>query len=220
MSNDYIPATDTGFLAWVKNLFAYVILHASAWNLNPASWSDIDPSMITAYESALTKAQDPNRGKADVLAKNTTRNTLKSATRIFVKAQLEYNPAVTDEDRRRMGLPVHDAKPTPVADPSTLALAAIKLPSPGVVEVSVVDSASRRKAKPAGIHGFEFAWAILETPPADWEQLSHSSFSTKTSFRLSFSGHDRGKTLYFATRWENTKGVKGPWSEIDSTIIS
>jgi hypothetical protein len=30
---------------------------------------------------------------------------------------------------------------------------------------------------------------------------------------------DRGKKLYFALRWENTRGEKGPWSEIHSTII-
>jgi hypothetical protein len=29
----------------------------------------------------------------------------------------------------------------------------------------------------------------------------------------------RGKTVYFALRWENTRGEKGPWSEIMSAII-
>ncbi|MDR0725581.1 MAG: hypothetical protein LBF59_06205, partial [Prevotellaceae bacterium] len=80
-------------------------------------------------------------------------------------------------------------------------------------------SASGRKAKPAGVHGFEFAWGIFETPPEDWGELTRSSFSTKTPLRITFSGHDRGKTLFFATRWENKRGVKGPWTDIDSTMI-
>jgi hypothetical protein len=36
---------------------------------------------------------------------------------------------------------------------------------------------------------------------------------------LEFEGHDRGKTLWYAARWENTRGLKGPWSPIESVII-
>jgi hypothetical protein len=154
-----------------------------------------------------------------VLEKNETRDTLKSATRRFVKGYVEYNPVVTDKDRELMGLPIHDTKPTPVTTPASFPVPTVKQPSPGTVEVNVVDSVSGRKAKPAGVHGFETAWAILDTAPVDWEQLNHSSFSTRTPLHLTFHGADRGKTLYFALRWENTRGVKGPWSEIFSTII-
>jgi hypothetical protein len=216
---DYIPRSDGKFLTWVKNLFAYVVAHATAWNLNPASWAHIDPPMITAYEDALTKAGDPNRGKADVLVKNQTRDALKKETRKYVKGFLEYNPLVTDDDRERMGLPVHDPKPTPVSDPDTMPVATVKTPSPGVVECHFVDSKSGKKAKPAGVHGCEFRWIISYTAPTDWEQLIHSSFSTRTPIRISFEGNDRGKTIYFALRWENTRGVKGPWSEIANAII-
>jgi hypothetical protein len=87
------------------------------------------------------------------------------------------------------------------------------------VEIHVTDSASRRKAKPAGVHGFETAWAILDAPPTTWEQLVHSSFCTRTPLRISFEGDKRGKTLYFALRWENTRGVKGPWTTIFTAII-
>jgi hypothetical protein len=218
MSNDYIPESDRKFLVWVKNLFINVVLHATEWNLNPAGWSAIDPPMIMAYENALTKAEDPNRGKADVRAKNEARDALKKATRKYVKEHLEYNSAITNEDRG-MGLPVHDTQPTRVRIPDTLPLPTVKYASAGALEFHVIDSASGRKAKPAGVQGFEMSWVISDTPPADWSQLAHSSFCTRTPLRLSFSGNERGKTLFFATRWENTRGEKGPWSEIMSVII-
>jgi hypothetical protein len=219
MSTDYIPQGDSAFLTWVKNLFAYLVVHAINWNINPSTWMHIDPPMITAYDDALTKAKDPNRGKADVLLKNETRNVLKTAVRKYVKEHLEYNSLISDDDRKRLGLPVHDTKPTPVSDPTTFPVAAVKHPSPGVIEVNVTDSESGRKAKPAGIHGFELAWGIFETPPTDWGQLNHSSFCTRTPLRLTFSGNERGKTLYFALRWENKRGVKGPWTEILNAIV-
>jgi hypothetical protein len=215
---DYIPTNDGDFLRWVKALIAYVIAHAASWGLLPSSWEYLLP-MITEYEDAYNKAQDPNRGKADVALKNSTRNVLKKNVRLFVKGFLEYNPAVSDDDRERMGLPIHDTKPTPVDDPNSLPVALVKTPFPGVIELHVTDSISGRKAKPAGVHGFEIVWAILDTPPTDWSQLTYSSFSTRTPFRLSFSGNDRGKIVYFALRWENTRGVKGPWTEITNAII-
>jgi hypothetical protein len=219
MSNDYIPESDGKFLGWVKNLFTEVELSAVIWNLNPGSWAHINPPLIMRYETALTKAHDPNRGKADVRAKNDARNLLKKETRQYVNEFLKYNPRIHDEDRVRIGLPVYDRKPTPVGTPETMPLVVVKILAPGVLEFNVKDSKSRRKAKPAGIHGFEVRWAILDAPPLNWEQLAYSSFATHTPLRLSFSGNERGKTLYFALRWENTRGVKGPWTEIMNTII-
>jgi hypothetical protein len=82
-----------------------------------------------------------------------------------------------------------------------------------------VDSESGRKAKPEGVHGVEIKTVILEAPATEWEQLTDSLFFTKTPGRVSFTGKQRGKMLSLAGRWENTRGVKGPWSEIITIII-
>ncbi|MDR3132852.1 MAG: hypothetical protein LBU42_02375 [Prevotellaceae bacterium] len=37
--------------------------------------------------------------------------------------------------------------------------------------------------------------------------------------RLRFANDQRGKTLYFAARWENTTGQKCPCNEIRSAVI-
>jgi hypothetical protein len=47
----------------------------------------------------------------------------------------------------------------------------------------------------------------------------HSSFATHPPFSLPFDLADTGKRLWYAARWENTTGQKGPWSEIMSVII-
>jgi hypothetical protein len=77
----------------------------------------------------------------------------------------------------------------------------------------------KSKAKPAGQHGAEIRWAILDTPPVDVKELIHSSFDTRTPFTLEFEGHECGKTVYFCLCWENTRGEKGPWSKIVSAVI-
>jgi hypothetical protein len=39
-------------------------------------------SRLTAYETAFEAAQNPNRGKVDILAKNETRDALKKDIRV------------------------------------------------------------------------------------------------------------------------------------------
>jgi hypothetical protein len=69
------------------------------------------------------------------------------------------------------------------------------------------------------MYGAEIGWDILDVPPVNWSQLRRFAFTTASPLRLGFEGNQRGKRLYFALRWENTRGVKGPWSEILDTII-
>jgi hypothetical protein len=75
------------------------------------------------------------------------------------------------------------------------------------------------KSKPFGQHGAEFGWEISDTPIVNVEDLTHSTFDTHSPIVLEFKGDQRGKTLWYAARWENTRGLKGPWSPIESVII-
>ncbi|MDR2898359.1 MAG: hypothetical protein LBU99_06030, partial [Spirochaetaceae bacterium] len=73
--------------------------------------------------------------------------------------------------------------------------------------------------KPEGVRGIEFKWAILDTPPVSLDDLIHSAVDTATPHTFEFDERDRGKSLYICPRWENTRGQKGPWGEIEKAII-
>jgi hypothetical protein len=36
---------------------------------------------------------------------------------------------------------------------------------------------------------------------------------------MEFEEDERGKTLYIALCWQNEKGQRGPWSNVQTTII-
>jgi hypothetical protein len=216
---DFIPRADNLFLIWLKTLLAYVQTKLGLWNIPQAPVNELQ-TLTATFETALATAENPvTRTKVTVQVKKDARKTVESKIRIFLKAYVTYNPAVTDADRDAMSLPIHKTTRTDVPIPTTTIEAEVSLPSPGVVEISFHDAKSEHKAKPAGVHGAEIAWAILDTPPVDWRELTHSTFDTHTPQRLMFDGADRGKTLYFALRWENMRGEKGPWNDIQSTII-
>jgi hypothetical protein len=151
---------------------------------------------------------------------------LKSAEKVFRPIYrllyggfLKSNPLVTDTDLVEMGMPERSSGRTPAPVPSSTVEAEVDASSPAVLTIHFKEHGSEKKAKPKGVHGAEAAWEILDTPPTDWSQLTHSVFDTNSPLVLSFNGDQRGKTLYFAMRWENTRGEKGPWSDIMKAII-
>ena len=218
MANDYIPQSDGAFLEWAKTLTAYAAAHVTAFNVPQDAFTPIQ-AQCTAYESAYNTAQDPNRGKVDVLNKNEARDALKAALRTFIKAYLSYNPVVTDADRERMGLPLHDSTRSPIPPPSTIP--ELELDSSIIRQVMVhfKDAGSEKRGKPRGVHGIELRWSLLETPPASVEELKNSAFDTATPYTFRFDETERGKALYICPRWENNKGEKGPWGEIVKAIV-
>jgi len=44
--------------------------------------------------------------------------------------------------------------------------------------------------------------------------------ATKPSILADFRSGDGGKTAVYMTRWVNTQGEKGPWSEITTATVA
>jgi hypothetical protein len=61
--------------------------------------------------------------------------------------------------------------------------------------------------------------AVCNTPPQSIDELIHSTFDTHTPFTVDFDENQRGQKDYFILRRENTRGEKGPRSEIVSAVI-
>jgi hypothetical protein len=82
------------------------------------------------------------------------------------------------------------------------------------------DEGSKRRGKPAGVHGIEVRWAILDTPPVHISELAHSSFDTNPPLTIDFEEDQRGKRVYLAGRWEiSREGEKGPFGDIEEAVI-
>jgi hypothetical protein len=217
----YIPRQDGKFLEWVRNLLNYVKLNAYRWNITTIA-EDFKKfqTLEEDFESAYARAIDPNRGKADVLLKNETRDALEKCTRKFVKEHLTFNSLVSDVDREKMDLPIHKTTLTPAPVAKDVPYSEVDINVLRRLTIHFFASAEKKsKAKPEGQHGVEFAWIVSEVPITNVKDLIHSSFGTHSPKTFEFDDEDRAKRFYFALRWENTRGEKGPYSEIASAII-
>ncbi|MDR1279698.1 MAG: hypothetical protein LBK99_02600 [Opitutaceae bacterium] len=66
---------------------------------------------------------------------------------------------------------------------------------------------------------YKMRWVISLTQPTSLDQITHSEFSTRSAIVLDFDENQRGQRIWLIARWENTRGQKGPWTDILSAII-
>jgi hypothetical protein len=216
---DFIPTQDALFDKWQKNLMQRVIGFMPLWDIPQQAYDALTP-LQTEWDVRYAAAVNPDdRTRAQVTAKTEARKVFETTLRSFIKAYITYNPKPTDAEREVMGLPVHKTTRTPVPPPA--GYPGFKIDSSVIRRLSILfyDDANEHRAKPEGVHGAEIRWDFSDVPVVNPGKLVQSGFDTASPYTIEFAGEDRGRTVYIALRWENTRGEKGPWSEIVSAIV-
>jgi hypothetical protein len=131
-------------------------------------------------------------------------------------------------DRATIGITVRDRDGTPTATPTTRPQAVVRAGGRLTHTLRLTDeSTPTRRARPAGVLGAE-VWVKLvdadqpaPTDPArDPSSFTFLTMTTKPSFRAEFKAGEGGKTAVYMARWVNTRGEKGPWSEITTATVA
>jgi hypothetical protein len=221
MTRNYIPRNDAQFLEWVTAFLAYLTIAAGRLNFPPDRLQQLTVEVDDYGTKYHVSENSSTRTKLTIQARTTAREVLESDIRQSIQEYLAHNHLVTDVDRDGLGIPIpkKTRTPSPVAQKAP----AMSLFTGTIRRVEIdfgdQDKSTESKAKPEGQHGAEFRWAILDTPPESLTQLINSSFDTKTPHILEFDENQRGKTVYIVACWENTRGEKGPWSDILKAVI-
>ena len=215
---DYIPEPDAEFLGWMNtllsalqsNLSDYGIVQAdlSPVQLAHASWADSHTAHLTAQvvAEAATTLKDNNSV--------TVENLVRSLAR-----RIQANPAVTDEAKRRAGLPVHDTTRTPRTAPISRPVAEVDTSERLRHTIHFKDQNAPRKAKPKGVMGCEIWAKVGGAPPTDPSECQFVANDTNSPYLNQFTGADAGKTVHYILRWLSSRQEKGPWSETISATI-
>jgi hypothetical protein len=215
--SDYIPTKDMDFLLWTQNIAQFCEDNAARLKLDSAQIIEYR-GKTGVFEQILKKTLAPDHSSVDVAAKNSARSDLESASRDLIQGGVSHNHAVTDEDRIAMGLKPKDHTRTPSPTPASRPEAKVS-GSLRQITVDYHDEGSLSRGKPSGVRGCEIRFDLLAGPPANIEDLRHTASSTSSPYIFNFEEHDRGKHLYFALRWENTRGEKGPWSQLYDLFV-
>jgi len=98
------------------------------------------------------------------------------------------------------------------------------------LSVEAEEPTRTRRARSAGVIGAEVWVKLVDADqPADSPILASlgnpASFgfltmTTKPTFRADFKPGEGGKTAVYMARWINTRGEKGPWSEVATATVA
>jgi hypothetical protein len=220
MSNkDYIPRGDEDFDIFQNNVFTTASAKTSQWQIQSSAIAELSVqrtrwvTAIAAYHITAT------RTPAVTQEKNDARKNYESPLRNFIQGQLVHNNKVTDADRRSMGLPVYDRTPTTPSAPTSRTDTYVDFSQMAQHIIHVRNEETKSTVKPEHVVGFEL-WRKIggETTPS-FDEMQLVEQVPRSPHTLTYTYADRGKNVWYLTRWVNTRGEKGPWSEYVSAIV-
>lgn len=210
---------DDEFRSWSDNLITKCEENKEVYGIPSAAVTPLRPLWDT-YNAALAKARTPDsRSKAATTAKNDAKQALDHTLTVFIAKHIDNNDAITNAIREDLGVGVKDTIRTPIPRPTAYPEFFVKVKDIRALEVHFKPMGSAGKGKPYGYNGAVVYYAVLDKPPADPSELIHSTLATRTPYTLTFTEAERGKRVFIALVWQNEKGEKGPFSQIEETFI-
>ena len=219
VKRNYIPASDSAFYDFGKIVIEYAGQNHERWGAK-APTTEIKDT-FEKFQTALQKCLEPNCGSLDRRDKNVLKAKLEKLLRDYIQGHIARNVDVTETDKVAMSLPVYDRTPTSVAAPT--AQAAIEISYPGIAQLLLqIKPISGMTYDPKANYGCRIyfdVYADNQTPPASGEDLRQSIFTRHKKELFTFRPGDSRKIAYFCVRYENSKGVAGPWGPMVSANI-
>lgn len=219
----YIPRPDGDFAAWANHYYEAVKKFYDAQGFDPTDLKPLETALENWNKDYPAHVAAQQRAEGARQAKDAARAALEKEVRPVTNFVQGY-PKTTNADRAEMGITVRDTSPTPAPAPSSRPLALVESGQRLTHQLRLVDeSTPTRRARPAGVLGAE-VWVKLvdaDSPaPTDPAALTFLTMTTKPSFRAEFKAGEGGKTAVYMARWVNTRGEKGPWSEITTATVA
>ena len=219
----YIPRPDGDFAAWANHYYEAVKKFYDAQGFDPTDLKPLETALENWNKDYPAHVAAQQRAEGARQAKDAARAALEKEVRPVTNFVQGY-PKTTNADRAEMGITVRDTSPTPAPAPSSRPLALVESGQRLTHQLRLVDeSTPTRRARPAGVLGAE-VWVKLvdaDAPaPTDPAALTFLTMTTKPSFRAEFKAGEGGKTAVYMARWVNTRGEKGPWSEITTATVA
>lgn len=241
---NFIPRPDADAAAWAENFYWAMSDWWTEQGLDPAELKTVKDAIFTYVDlyTAHIAAQSAAEGARQ--AKDAQRRLMESLVRAKAAFVQSY-PATTDAARALMGITVREpaTRKTPSPTPTTRPSVSVEIPARLTHTLRLADSGAApgtgggRGGKPPGVTGAE-VWVklvepngqIANRPMAKSEHASRElgdpatfsflALTTRPTLRTEFKSIDGGKTAVYMLRWVNTRGEKGPWSEICSATVA
>jgi hypothetical protein len=143
------------------------------------------------------------------------------AMRDFANSSIRFNKKMDDAAKLFMGIHPKDTTPTSHGTPAEQPETEVENTRNHYEHrVRAINTGRGDHSKPADAYGVRYAWQAGGEKPASGEGIKGSTkFSRKTTHIVQYTEADKGKTAYYSTCYENSKGDSGQWSPVVEAII-
>ena len=215
---DYVPRRDADFDNWQASLHEYASTNLTGYisTNRLAEWTRLKQ----AWEASYAKVKGGDGKSSEKLAKSEARDDLEGLIRDVVKkALIVATSVVTDEVRRKLGLTVYTgARVDRVIGHQTPGLLGKEVGRTHELSFFRPDDVNHRGVIPEA-DGVEIYWkkgGEASTNIADYTFLVAIRRSPHV---VEFEPEDATTLVHYVSRWYNSKGEKGPWSNFVTLVV-
>jgi len=223
---DWIPNQNKAFRDKQDVYFALVVANKVAWGIpDPA----IAPLLVlqTEFMGLYNIIKDrEKRTAAQVADFNDCKKRYAKAWRLFHKAWVAFNPAISKQDMVDLVGKEYDSSLSPHPPIDDIPIVGARAQGGGDLEfrVRVTEDKTMASMHPAA-NLIEFRFTILEPgdiPPTDENDYPKKEVSSRAKFTLALGLKNTGKKFFGIFRWVNTHKPRtvGHWTEPISVIIA
>jgi hypothetical protein len=216
-NSKWLPGSREGQLEMAKTWSTVLGSKAKALGIPAAELTDLN-SRISMAAKALDAANGEGRGPVNTAKCKAAFEAMVAKMR-FIKERYFFMPPLTDADRISLGLKPKDKTRTPKAAPRGKFTGLTTRLSVGGMEFRIQSADDVPQDAPSVVNGYSIHYGIMPNAPLAGEALPHEKFTRRKKERFEFSAEDRGKTVYFCIRAQNSRGEVGPWGSIFQAII-
>jgi hypothetical protein len=215
--HDYIPRNAAQFRFFMSHIMEYTTKMSPEWTAIPHDRIDELYALHGIFSNLFDLViADPTPG--NISKRNEAQTEAAKALRAFVRQYLRF-PPVTNSDRIEMGIPNHDTIRTDHTVVTEEVDFVIQVASQRELSIEFWQKGQTHKAKPHNYDGAVIEWDILDSPPANQDDLTHHAMASRTPYPLHFTEEERGRRVYVALRWQNERGILGQWSDIKEAVV-
>lgn len=211
-SNDYIPATDSGFRDWASVFASHLTTDPALYMMTAAEALSVQ-NAVDDYVDAYQIAIDPDtRTKQAIIDKDDARSIAETLCRQYA-ILIKENAGISDGDKVNAGVRPINPNREPIEVPQSSPLLNILGNTPGTQTIRFSDTTTPdSRAKPFGASELQLFLAVGDTEPAPISDAQFYGKFTRNPIGVDFSETDDGKMATYYARWASVRGETGPWS--------
>jgi hypothetical protein len=207
---------DSALLGWLQNLYSVGNPLAVSLGLTTAAFTALNTETL-AFQAALALCEPGPRSKANVIAKNSARSTVKTTAKLMVNV-IDGQATVSESTKSLLGISTRKP-PMPTPIPTIAPTIAIASVSAFTAKVRL-STPNKKRGKPDFVIGASFFSFTGDAPPTDISQWKFEGNTGKPVFEVQFSNTlAKGTTVFLTAFWFNGAKLSGPCATPISCVI-